>query len=145
MKVAGCDAGKAGAVAVLDTATQDVDILDIPLDGHRDLDTQLLFQWLLERSPDRLVVEDCWQPKTLVLMCGEVAAVAKLLGADFRRVAVSTWKKAVLGENTSDKQRSIEQCKILAPQALLRKPKCRTDSPDRAEAVLLAIYAATLG
>jgi hypothetical protein len=145
LKLLGVDAGKSGAFAFLDTADNSIHLEDVPLNSDGELDAALAFEWMLEREPSLVLVEDCWRPKSLVLMCGEIAALAKLLQADFRRVAVRSWKTAMTGQYSNDKTLSVNTCKRLAPQAQLRKPRARTDSADRAEAVLLALYGSRLG
>ena len=142
MKVVGIDAGVSGAVALYNTATTELEIYDIELDGFRRLNAKWLFDLLLEWEPDTLATEDTFRPKSLIHQTGGIVAVAQILEIPYRLVAVTTWKKAVLGENTSDKEKSINKCKELFPKQvnLLRKPRARTDSPDRAEAVLIAYY-----
>jgi hypothetical protein len=135
--VLGVDAGKSGACALLDDNSL-LDIRDLPLDDDGELDGPLFFEWLCGWEPRLLVVEDCFRPKSLVTMCGEIRAVAKLAGVSRLVAAVVTWKKAVLGENTSDKKKSVAKCRSLFPSADLVRPGARTDNADRAEAVLLA-------
>jgi hypothetical protein len=141
--IVGVDAGKSGAAAAYEFATDAiVDIIDLPLDADRDLDAADFYLWLSQyENLKYLIVEDCWQPLTLIRMCGEIAACGKLAGATVERIAVVTWKKEMLGFNTSDKQESIKKCQTLRPTAKIIKPRARTPSPDRAEAVLLALFA----
>jgi hypothetical protein len=145
LKLVGVDAGVTGAVALLDTAADTIDVHDIELDGDRQLDARWLFHLLLEWEPVRLVTEDTFRVKPLLRQTGAIVAVGQILELDVHVVAVTTWKRALLGQNTNDKRLSIRCAQQLAPQAQLRKPRARTDSADRAEAVLLALYGSRLG
>jgi hypothetical protein len=144
LKTVGWDAGMGGAYALYDSLTGDVSVFDNPLTSDGYLDVPAAFATLLDWEPQRLVVEDCWRPKSLVRQVGSIIAVGQLLQAEVMVTAVVTWKTKVLGYNTSEKAVSISCVHRLLPQAvpLLRKPRARTDSADRAEAVLMAWYAA---
>lgn len=146
MKVLGVDAGKSGALAFYDTSDGSFIVDDIPLDSSETLDSRLLFLRLLDWEPKLIVVEDCWRPKSLVRMVGEVAAIGKILEAEVKVVAVVSWKTKILNRNTSDKKVSIESCLQRQPTILpqLIPPGCRKPKADRAEAVLLALYGASL-
>ncbi len=143
--VIGVDAGKSGAAAAYNVAANSFDVIDLPLDSERDLDAVAFYSWMCKFDPSYLVVEDCWQPLTLIRMCGEIAAVGKLAGAVVERIAVCTWKIDMLGVNSSDKELSLKKCKQLRPEInLLKTPRAKKPSADRAEAVLLALYAAKI-
>jgi len=139
MKIAGVDAGQKGCVALFDTVEDIFTLHDNVLLEDRTLDTRWLFDLLLEWEPDIVIVEDCFRGKKIIRFAGEVAAVAKILGVELQVINVATWKKEMLGQNTSNKSVSINRCKKLRPEVdLIRK---RTENADRAEAVLLALFA----
>lgn len=139
MKLVGVDAGVNGAVAILDTDTAEVTVDHVPIDSNRSLDSRKLFELLLAADVQGLVVEDTFRPKSVVRFVGKVVAVAEILNLDVIEVVpVVTWKRAVLGENTSDKVKSINRCRELFPDLNLVPPRCRKPSDDWAEAVLLA-------
>lgn len=140
MRVVGVDAGVEGAYALHDSEEGSIVVEDIPLLSDRTLDTYELFTKLLEFAPDRLVTERTFKQPKLTAMTAEIVAVSKILQLDYFVVAVSTWKKRLIGEVTNDKERSKQRCRELMPTAQIRKPRARTDSADRAEAVLLALY-----
>jgi len=141
VKIAGCDPGQSGAVALLDTGSGSLVVHNMPLVDDRSLDSQALFQVLLDFAPDALVEEDLWRPKSLVRMTGELACLGKLLGSEVVIVRPQLWKKVVLGHSTSDKKQSITKALELYPGVdLKRTARCSTLSDDRAEAVLLAHY-----
>ncbi len=139
MKILGVDAGRTGAYAMFDTTANSLTVGDLPTDDD-GLQAQKFFQTILEWEPDVLVTEDTFQPKSLVRMTGEVVALGKLAVAIVEVVAVVTWKKRVLGENSSDKSLSIAKAKELFPDVDLMRPRARKPSHDRAEAVNLAWY-----
>ena len=139
MKIAGIDCGVKGSCALLDTEADSAPVFfDIPLNDDRQIDTHALFTKLLEFEPDVVVTEFTFKPISLIQQTGEVMAVAKILQCHLEVVAVSRWKTAVLGTNTSDKEVSITRAQALYPTAEFVKPRCRTVSPDRCEAALLA-------
>lgn len=144
MKVLGIDCGKTGAVALLDTETNNTTIEDTVVDDDGSLDCDWFFGRLLEWEPEEAVIEAVYRPNSLVEMKGEFGACCKLFGVPLLSVAVVTWKRRLLGENTSDKQVSIECASKLFPSAALNRPspKGRKVSPnaDRAESLLLAAY-----
>lgn len=144
MRIAGVDAGVKGAVAHLDTNDNTLSIFDMPINSDHSLDASDLFDRWLEFAPELVIVEDCFRPNSLLRMVGAIEAVSDIVKAEVRRVAVVTWKKHMLGINTNDKQVSIAKCQQLNPTAELIKPRARTESPDRAEAVLLAYYGRSL-
>ena len=142
MKLLGVDLGKSGAIAELDTTTNSISVYDMPIDSDGRLDSHALFTRLIEFEPNAAVCEDVWRPVSLVRQAGALEAVCGILQCDCRRVAVVSWKRHYFGENTNDKQRSIRKCQELAPEVnLLKSSRSRVPSPDRAEAVLLAIFA----
>lgn len=144
MKVIGVDAGVKGAVCHLDTDDGSTFIYDLPIKDDHSLDCAELFDKWTNVEADSIIVEDVFRPNCLLRMVGGIEACAEILGLSIKRIAVVTWKKKVLGYNTSDKTVSIAKCKSLYPTASLIKPRARTASPDRAEAVLLAEYGASL-
>jgi hypothetical protein len=147
VRVLGVDAGRAGAVALIDTETGEVRIEDTQLECDRTLNCHWFLERLVEWEPEYAVIENVFKPNSLVEMKGEFQAVCKLAGVPLTHVAVVTWKKKVLGDNTSDKQRSIACTQRLYPQADLNrlspKKKLPSVNDDRAEAVLLAHYLLT--
>lgn len=139
MRALGIDCGKTGAVALIADTVSVEDVQTTP-DGGLDCDW---FFGLLERwSPDCAVIEAVYRPNCLVEMKGEYVACCKLYGIPLTSVPVVTWKKRLLGSNTSDKKVSLSKCSTLYPQANILRPSPKgrtlTQSPDRAEAVLLA-------
>lgn len=139
MRVVGVDAGKTGAVALLD-GKELLELCDLPMDDDGTLDARLFFDWLIDWEADLLVIEDCFRVPGLLRMVGEVTAVAKVVQVPVLRIAVVTWKKKILGLNTSDKSISVKKCLELFPGAELVRPGKRTPNPDRAEAILLSVY-----
>jgi hypothetical protein len=144
LKLLGVDAGCSGAVCLLNTLTGDTTVEDLQLEGDRTLNCNWFFGRLLEWEPDAAVVEGVFRPNSLVQMKGEIVACCKLFQLPITTVAVVTWKKALLGQNTSDKRISIDRCRHLYPNADLLRPTPKqtkkTVNADRAEAVLLAHY-----
>lgn len=141
MKIAGIDCGVSGSTALWDTnSTDPPEFFDLPLNDIRELDTRRLFDKLLDWGPEAVCTEITFRQPKLQAMTGEVKAVAKILQADLLVASVSKWKRKVLGVCTGDKAVSIARCQELFPQVNLVKPRCRTDSADRAEAALLGYY-----
>lgn len=142
MKIVGVDLGKEGAVAHLDTADDSLTVFDMPIDTSGRIDSHELFQRWLDWEPDLAVIEGVWRPLSLVRQAGAVEAICGVLQIECKAVAVVNWKVAMTGVNTNNKELSIQRCKQIRPDAQLRRnARCRTDSADRAEAVLLALYA----
>lgn len=153
----GIDLGVNGAVAVLDGDSATVQSL--PLLDDRTLDAVSLETLLrlavrgLKRGDEVLLpytpamrhlihYESVFRPNSLVRMQGEVASVCKLLDIEHDDVPVVTWKKKVLGVNSSDKQLVLDWCRTNYPNVSLRRsPRARTDSHDYADALALAHYA----
>lgn len=143
MKIAGIDAGCSGAVALLDTDKNSVEVSDIVLDSDRSLDAHWLFGILIDFKPAKVITEYTFKPLSLVQQTGAIRAVSQIVGANHYVVPVTTWKRKMLGTNTNDKEVSITCVKKLMPttESLLRRnSRCKKDSPDRAEAILLALY-----
>lgn len=144
MRLLGIDAGCQGAIALLDTDTKQVLIEDNQLEGDRSLNCHWFLEKLVEWEPVAAIIENVFKPNSLVQMKGEFQAVCKLADVPLTHVAIVTWKRKVLGENTSDKQRSIECVQRLYPNAPINRqsPKKRKEAPndDRSEATLLAHY-----
>lgn len=148
MKVVGCDCGKRGAVALMNSG-KPVVVVDTVLNSKEELDANwflhLLLDWEVESDPHALLVmEDCWRPKTLVQFVGKVKAVSEIVGIEYLTVAINTWKTRILGTNTRDKSKSIALCQKLYPSVDLLRPGARTLNADRAEALLLAKYGSEL-
>lgn len=139
MLIMGIDNGQSGALALLDTDSKQVKLLDTPLKG-KELDSLTVYSHLLEVKPDRIYIESCFRPNSLIRMQGEYACIGKLIDVPVTAVPVVTWKTQLTGINSSDKSIYIDKCKELYPEVQLVKPKCRTDSADRAEATLIAHY-----
>jgi hypothetical protein len=142
MKVAAIDLGKTGCLCLLDTKENTLELHDVELDYAERLDASWLFNTLLDWEAEQLIIEDVFRRKSLIYQAGAAVAVSQLLNIPVTIIAVVTWKKAILGENTNNKEVSIKKCLELYPQSetLLKKPRARTYSPDRAESVLLAHY-----
>jgi len=145
----GIDLGKEGAVAAL-TETEsgwDVLVLPLPLREDRDLDAVALYKMLshYEGVAKSIWWEATFRPNSLVRMQGAVDAVASLIDAPAAAVAVVTWKKAILGENTNDKERSLAwvRSRFLGVN-LRRTARSRVDSHDFAEAICIGAYGAKL-
>lgn len=106
------------------------------------LDASRFAEMLAAVGGGRLVTEAVFRPNSLVRLLGAVEAIAEVAG-DFGVLVtpVVTWKKAVLGSNSSDKAVSIARCRDLWPTlSLKRTPRATTDSHDFAESALLAYY-----
>lgn len=153
MKYLAVDNGKSGALALLNTETEEVRIEDVRLDPFRELDCDWLLGLLLQWSPlgeeiDKGIIEFCHNNNGLVEMGGKFIAVAEIAGIRIEKVAVNRWKKAILGESTNNKNLSVDTCLQLYPNANINRPspKGRKISPnhDRAEAVLLCHYLRTI-
>ncbi len=142
MIVVGCDPGVDGSCAIIDTAAPTVvTFIDLPLNDDRELDAHGLFMQLLDLSPDVFCTELTFRQPKLQAMTGELKAIAKILQVnDLIVVPVSTWKRKVLGVSSKDKQISVHKAQQLYPTAAFVKPRCRTVSHDRCEALLLAHY-----
>jgi hypothetical protein len=143
MRSCGIDVGQQGAVALLADGKFSR-LVDIPVDSSRELDSLALFHLLLEWEPDLVVFENIFRPNQTIRFAGEVQAVCKILQVESLMVAITSWKTAVLGRNTSDKKVSVDRCRELFPDADLIRPGCRVSNPDRAEALLLAYYGSEL-
>jgi hypothetical protein len=149
----GIDLGKEGAVAVLTKGDEgwSVEVQPMPLREDRDLDSEALLDVLFRVEQKgypadlRIRWEATFRPNSLVRMQGAVDAIASLVSKDAEAVAVVTWKKSILGENTDDKERSLAWVRSRFPAANLRRTKrSRTDSHDFAEAICIGAYGATL-
>ena len=71
---------------------------------------------------------------------GWLLGMLDTLGIPYQAVSVQKWKKEF--GLTSDKAKSIEVCRRLFPNVdLKRTERCKTDSSDMAEALLLCEYA----
>lgn len=145
----GIDLGKEGAVAVLKKGDDGwtVDVQPMPLRADRDLDSEALLKLLVDNEDglQRIRWEATFRPNSLVRMQGAVDAIASLVSSKAEATAVVTWKKAILGENTDDKERSLAWVRSRFPAANLRRTKrSRTDSHDYAEAICIGAYGATL-
>jgi hypothetical protein len=149
LKIVGIDLGKKGYCALYDTDYRDTPTtFPLPLDHNEELDAHQLLTLLLDADVKAAVMEKVFKPNVLVRMYGEVVAVCKVLQMEvIERVAVVTWKKAVLGQNTSDKEVSIAKCEELFPKLDLTLPpsnrkRKKTKNDDKAEAALLAKWLA---
>lgn len=144
MKLLGVDAGQSGAIALLNTETGEVEIEDTEIEFDGTLNCSWFFAKLTEWEPDAAIIEGVFKPNSLVQQKGEFLACCKLFQLPLTVVAISTWKKAMLGSNTKDKKVSINKCCELYPTAQINRatPAGRKMKPDdnRAEAVLLAEY-----
>lgn len=149
MIIAGIDAGKTGAVAYLNTVTEEVKIYDLDMKSDGLLDAEKLFNiWSMTTGsndsllPELIIIEDVFRPHSLVRMVGAIEGLASLINCTIKRVSIVSWKTKILGANTSDKKVSIDICKKLYPKANIIRPGKRKEkeSHDRAEAVLLAHY-----
>jgi len=140
LKIASCDAGVSGAVCLWDTDTNDLKLFDMPINDDRQLDTPKFFHLLLDFEPDGLITEFTIRPISLVRQTGEIMAVAKLLQCDLKVAAVNSWKVRMLGENTNDKQKSIDRAKELFPDVNFIRPRGRKPSHDWCEAAIMARY-----
>lgn len=102
---------------------------------------------LIEWEPVAAGIENVFKDHRLFDMKGEIKACCKLASVPLTHIAVVTWKTKVLGQNTSDKKRSIACCQRLYPNAdLLRATpmgKKMNVNGDRAEAVLIAHHIRT--
>lgn len=144
MKLLGIDAGVSGAWCLLDTTNDETIIEDAEMEPDRTLNCSHLFSRLVEWEPDAAIIENCFRPNSLVQMVGEYLACMKLFQTPVTKIAVTTWKRAVLSQNTSDKKVSIACAQQLYPTAdiyrLSPKKKKPVANADRSEAVLLAHY-----
>lgn len=141
----GVDLGKSGAIA-WHTPTE-TGVVDMPLDDGGDLDANEVAALLTRVLPadeyanSLVVCEAVFRPNSLCEQLGALRAICQIVDRRLLVVPVVRWKKAVLGCNTSDKKVSIDCAKRLYPDVPLRRTsRCRTDSPDRAEALLLAHF-----
>jgi hypothetical protein len=147
MIICGIDVGKTGAIALLDTTATIYDtpmLWDIETLNDGTIDAFWFYTLLDQWGADVAVIEGVFRPNSLVKLAGEVSAICKLKEIPLTIVPVVTWKKEILGENTSDKKRSIELCQQIYPTANLNRPSPKIQKPvpnaDRAEALLLAEY-----
>jgi len=144
VKLLGIDAGKSGSVALLDTDSKRTFIEDTVIEDDGSLDCRWFSDRLLEWEPVAAIIEAVYKPNSLVEMKGEFKGVCKTLNIPIRSVAIVSWKTLVIGQNTSDKKRSIECAQRLYPQADLIRLSPKQQKPvlnaDRAEALLLAHY-----
>lgn len=148
----GIDLGVNGAIAILDGDS--VTVQPLPILDDRTLDAKTLneeilndigYRFVVRGLPHLVVFESVFRPNSLVQMMGEVAATLKLLEFDYIETPVVTWKKRVLGVNSSDKQIVLDWCKRTYPAVSLRRtPRARTDSHDFADAIAIGHYAKDL-
>ena len=144
MRVLGIDCGKEGALALIDTKTEEVVIEDAVMKDDGTLDCNWCFRLLMEWQPTAAAIEQCFRPQSLVRMEGSYQAVAELLSVTLYRIPVTTWKRSMVGQNTNNKGLSISCCQQLFPSADINRlsPIRRKPSPnaDRAEALLIAAH-----
>ena len=147
MKWLGIDAGRTGAVALLNDKTDEVLLEDTQTEHDGSLNCGWFFERLTEWEPDAAVMEQLFNRKSLMYMGGEFGACCKLFQLPLTHVAAKTWKKAVLGFSTDDKKVSIATCeRLYSTVSLLRwTPKAtkQVKNADRAEALLLAHWLMT--
>ena len=117
----GCDPGKKGAMAAI---FKDGLVMIIPFDEHGYI------KFLSGFEP--MDVKCCKS-------YGWLLGMLDTLGIPYQAVSVQKWKREY--GLTSDKSKSIEVCHRLFPNVnLKRTERCKTDSADCAEALLLAEY-----
>lgn len=142
----GIDLGVNGAIAI--HTDDSVTVQPLPILDDRTLDADALCGLVncYSMNPDVLAVfEGVFRPNSLVRMQGEVAATLKLSDVNFIETPVVTWKKRVLGVNSSDKKIVLDWCKRTYPAVSLRRtPRARTDSHDFADAIAIGHYAKEL-
>ncbi len=148
-KFVGVDLGNSGAVAIWNGKADSSPTIHLfPIKEDGELNAAELSRLLLATGDRRdlfVVFERVFKPLSLVRKQGAAQAVCDTLGIDCEATAVVTWKKRVLGENSNDKQISVNRAKELWPGIdLKRTPRSRTDWHDAAEASLLAYYGSLL-
>ena len=139
MTLLGVDAGQKGGICVLRDGEVD-QLWEMPLLDDRTLDSVSFFNQVSEHHPDKMIIEQCFKPISLLWMCGEITSLCKLIDCGIHIVSPNRWKKAILGQVTSDKAISITRCQELYPDVNLIPPRCRVPKDGLAEAVLVARY-----
>ena len=147
MKYIGCDPGKKGALAVLNDSGE-VEIYPFDKEVYRDV---LHNMSKFPMEPQRHV-KCCLehvgampgQGVTSMFSFGEnfgfIQGLLTAYGIPFELVRPQKWKKSF--GITADKNTSVEVCKRLFPNAILKRTeRCRKDDDGFAEALLLAAYA----
>ena len=136
----GCDPGKKGAMAAI---FKDGLVMIIPFDEHG----YIKFLSGFEPMEVKCCIEDVHAVRGNGLTAsfnfgksyGWLLGMLDTLGIPYQAVSVQKWKREY--GLTSDKSKSIEVCHRLFPNVnLKRTERCKTDSADCAEALLLAEY-----
>ena len=140
MIAVGIDPGKKGAMAVIH---EDGSVGVFPFDERR----YIVYLGLIAGNDVKCCIEDVHAihgngiTSSFVFgkSYGWLLGMLDTLGIPYQAVSVQKWKKEY-GLN-SDKAKSIEVCHRLFPNvSLKRTERCKTDSSDFAEALLLAEY-----
>jgi len=144
----GCDAGKQGALAVLDTNnSESIEIHPLPYTEDGEFDafcfcSKLHNFWYEDVCSDDFplfIIEYTFQPIPFVRQTGEMIGAAKCLNCRVCVVPVSTWKKDILGMKTNDKQVSIDYALKRWPSCnFMKTEKSRKPWHDACEAACLA-------
>lgn len=141
MTYIGIDPGKKGALAAIH---EDGSVSVIPFDERR----YIVFLGLIAGNDVKCCIEDVHAMHGNGVTAsfnfgksyGWLLGMLDTLGIPYQAVSVQKWKKEY-GLN-SDKQKSIEVCQHLLPQAnLYRTERCKKPDDGMAEAALLALYA----
>lgn len=153
MIVAGIDPGLGGAIAFYDTATGDVEIIDMPTlatsrngKAKREVDAHALADMFWKRHAEHAVLEKvASMPKQGVAgtfsfgdSYGAVRGILAAVGVPMTRISPATWKRAMGVSGGKDGARA--RSKELLPQAADQWPLVKHDG--RAESALLALYGA---
>ncbi len=151
MIIAGIDPGLSGALAFYNTATGDVETIDMPTltvgkTSKRRIDEHQLQNIFWQRHAGHAFVElVALRPKesgtsalTIGIGYGIIRGVLAAVGVPFTIVTSKSWK-AALGV-TGDKDNSRSRANQLLPQACGQWPLKKHDG--RAEAALLCVYGA---
>lgn len=137
----GIDPGKKGAMAAIH---EDGSVSVIPFDERR----YIVFLGLIAGNDVKCCIEDVHAMHGNGVTAsfnfgksyGWLLGMLDTLGIPYQAVSVQKWKKEY-GLN-SDKAKSIEVCRRLFPNVSLKRTvRCKTDSSDMAEALLMAEYA----
>lgn len=146
LRYIGVDPGKTGAIAALDAQGVPLCLIDIPYLG-KDIDVQRLdieIGNITQGVPAHAAIErqqvfpqqGAVSGFTIGYGYGMLVGLFLGLGISFETPRPAKWKHDM--GLTDDKDASIQMARRLFPTAELVKPRARTPSNDRAEALLLA-------